>query len=409
MQRSFDFLILGAGITGLCLAKEIKSHNIHASVLILEKEILLGAHGSGRNSGVLHSGIYYPKNSLKAKLCSQGAIAMESYCQQQQLPVNKIGKVIVPTSDFDDIQIDRLYQRGLVNGVNVSIIDRQQLKEIEPFTQTASNRALFLPDTAVVDPIAVLNHLCQELGSLGVKIIFNCPGEKIYPERNSIETRKGKFNYGYLINSTGQFSDKISHKFGVGKQYTQLPFKGRYYKLATISGIKFKRLVYPVPNLNVPFLGIHSVTTIHGDSYFGPSAFPAFGRENYKGLEGIELTEALNISFHLIEQYLRNEQGFREFSKEEAKRILKMNFFAAAKLLVPKLKEKHLLASDKVGIRAQLLDKKSHQLIMDFIVEHKGNTTHILNAISPAFTSAFTFSNYVYKQISQRLNNGIKG
>jgi L-2-hydroxyglutarate oxidase LhgO len=402
MAESFDYIILGAGISGLAIARGLKKNDPSASILILEKESTLGVHGSGRNSGVMHSGIYYPENTLKAKVCLNGSRAMVEYCLEHGLPVNKLGKVIVPTSQEDDKQIDVLFARAKNNGATASIIDEQELKEIEPFARTASGRALFSPETAVVNPMLILEHISQNLIDQGVQIIFDSPCISANPEKLEIQTKNNRYSYGHLINATGQFADQLAHLFDVGQEFVLLPFKGIYYKLAEDSGINLQRLVYPVPDLNVPFLGVHSVKTIDGNSYFGPTAVPAFGRENYKWLEGINIKDAISISYHLCEQYIRNEQGFRQFSHEEAGRFLKPMFVKAAKKLIPAVEAKHLLSSDKVGIRAQLLNKNTHQLVMDFVVESRKDSTHVLNAISPAFTSSFSFSEYVIQKINER-------
>lgn len=401
MIDSFDFIVLGAGIAGLTIARGLKKNTPLASILILEKESALGAHGSGRNSGVMHSGIYYPENSLKAKVCSNGSRAMIKYCLDHKLPVNKLGKVIVPTTPEDDQQIDVLYARAKHNGAKASIIDKQQLKEIEPFARTASGRALFSPETAVVDPKLILKKLYQDLIDQGVQIEFSSPCLSASPEKSEVQTKNKQYTYGHLINATGQFADQLAHIFNVGQEYVLLPFKGIYYKLAENSGISLQRLVYPVPDLNVPFLGVHSVNTIDGSSYFGPTAVPAFGREHYKGLKGINIEDALSISYHLCEQYIRNQQGFRQFSHEEAGRFIKSRFVKAAQKLIPAVKAEYLLPSDKVGIRAQLLNKNTHQLEMDFLVEQRKNSTHVLNAISPAFTSSFSFADYVIQKIDR--------
>jgi (S)-2-hydroxyglutarate dehydrogenase len=402
MSHSFDYIILGAGIIGLTIARKLKQNNPSASILILEKEKLLGMHGSGRNSGVLHSGIYYPENSLKAKVCLNGSRAMMKYCLERELPVNKLGKVIVPTTLADDQQIDVLYARANSNGARAYIIDKQELKEIEPFARTASGRALFSPDTAVVDPKLILKQLYQDLTEQGVQVKFQSLCIDADHEKSEIQTKNARYTYGHLINATGQFSDKIAHIFDVGREYVLLPFKGLYYKLSEDSGIHLQRLVYPVPDLKVPFLGVHSVNSIDGASYFGPTAIPALGREHYKGLKGINIKDALSISYRLCEQYVRNQQGFRHFSHEEAGRFIKSRFVQAAQKLVPAIKAEYLLPSNKVGIRAQLLNKNTHKLIMDFLVERRKNSTHVLNAVSPAFTSSFSFADYVVQNIDER-------
>jgi len=392
----YDIIIIGAGIVGLSIARELKRQNSDLAILILEKERHLGAHGSGRNSGVLHSGIYYPEDSLKAKVCRNGALAMAAYCEKNNLPIKRVGKVIVPVKAEDESQINLLYKRAINNGANVSLVDNIQLKDIEPEACSVSGKALYSPDTAVVDPHAVLEHLADSLRQKGVHIQFNSPVQKADPDKNLVETYPGKqYVYDKLFNATGQFTDRMAHLFDIGKQYTLLPFKGSYYRLSNKLGLHINGLIYPVPDLNVPFLGVHSVKNISGEIYFGPTAVPAFGREHYQGMKGIELHDGIQISYHLIQQYIRNKQGFRQFAHEEAGRFLKRRFVDAAQALVPALKSEHLEVSNKVGIRAQLLDRNKHELVMDFLIERKGNTVHVMNAVSPAFTSAFEFAKYI--------------
>lgn len=194
------------------------------------------------------------------------------------------------------------------------------------------------------------------------------------------------------------FADRLAKAFNLGKRYAILPFKGTYYKLDPASEIRIKRLIYPVPDMNVPFLGIHFTRMVNGDIYIGPSAMPAMGRENYSGLKGISPLEAPTILFRIARQYVDNQQGFRRFAHEEGLRLIKSNFVKAAKLMVPRLQSRYLLRSNKIGIRAQLVDTVENKLVMDFLFEEGNNSTHILNAVSPAFTSAFSFVKYVLDQ-----------
>ncbi len=398
MKENYDYIVLGAGIVGLTIARALVDRESDSKILIIEKEDKAGCHGSGRNSGVLHSGIYYPSESIKAMVCAKGSKAMADYCDQYRLPINRMGKVIVPTKESDDPQVDLLYQRAQKNGARVEIIDEHQLKEIEPAARTATARALYSPDTAVVDPKAILKMMIEELTKKGVHFRFSAQCKSADFRQSVIYVENEKLTYGMLYNATGQYADKIAKMFGAAKNYTSLPFKGIYYKLSAESHIQFNGLVYPVPDLNVPFLGVHTVKTIDGNQYLGPTAIPAFGRENYRGWHGINLAESGNISYHLLKQYYKNNQGFRQFAHEEASRFFKKNFTKAVQALIPAIKQKHLLPSNKVGIRAQLLDTKTNKLEMDFLVERKGNTVHILNAVSPAFTGSLKFSELVVNE-----------
>ncbi len=394
----YDYVILGAGITGLSIARELVLGNTCASISIFEKEAQLGKHGSGRNSGVLHSGIYYPENTLKAKVCSKGAKLMAEYCDEHNLPIKRLGKVIVPIHNGDDNKLELLYKRAQSNKVDVQFINSNQLYKLEPEARTATGRALYSPNTAVIDPKAVLLNIERELHSNDVSVYYSSRITKVDPDNSAIFVKGKRIRYGKLYNATGQFSDQVAHHFGLAESYTILPFKGIYYRLDENAGLNINGLIYPVPDLNVPFLGVHTVKDIKDKIYFGPTAVPAFGRENYKGLEGVNLKDAIDISRHLVEQYIANKNGFRKFSNEEAGRYFKGNFTKAARAIVPNIKSEYLLPSSKVGIRAQLLDKKNKELVMDFVVKQKENTVHVLNAVSPAFTSAFEFSRYVIKQ-----------
>jgi L-2-hydroxyglutarate oxidase LhgO len=395
-MKNYDLIIIGAGITGLSVAREKILGSPDCKILILEKEKIIGLHGSGRNSGVLHSGIYYPTDTLKAKFCTEGSALMSDYCKENNLPILECGKVILPTKIEDESQIDLLYERGINNGATVKIISQEELSEIEPEAKTVTNRALYSPNTSVVDPHAILNQVKFDLEKSGVTILFNERVISANPDASTVETnKKNSFKYGHLINCTGQYSDVVSKVFNVGRQYTLLPFKGFYYGLSKTSNIKLNGLVYPVPDLNMPFLGIHSVKLVNGSVYFGPTAIPAFGREHYQGFEGVNVKDASSITYHLLRQYISNKKGFRAYTHQEASRFLKSEFLKSMQNLIPNLSSNDLVTSQKVGIRAQLLDKGRNELVMDFLVEKKDNTTHVLNAVSPAFTSAFSFAKYI--------------
>jgi (S)-2-hydroxyglutarate dehydrogenase len=395
-MNNYDLIILGAGITGLSVARQKILSDSDCNILIIEKEHKLGMHGSGRNSGVLHSGIYYPSDTLKAKFCAEGSKLMSNYCEENSLPIVKCGKVILPTKIEDGSQIDLLYDRGINNGALVEIISQEELSEIEPEAKTTTMGALYSPNTSVVDPRAILDNIKFNLEDSGVTILFNERVISADPGASIVETNnKNRFKYGHLINCTGQYSDVVSKMFNVGKKYTLLPFKGLYYGLQKNSNIQLNGLIYPVPDLSVPFLGIHSVKLVNGDVYFGPTAVPAFGREHYQGFEGINIKDATSISYHLLRQYASNKNGFRSYTHQEMHKFLKSEFLKSIQKLIPRLSINDLVASEKVGIRAQLLDIKKNELVMDFLVERVDNTTHVLNAVSPAFTSAFSFAKYI--------------
>lgn len=404
-----DFLIVGAGILGLSMAKTLRERFPDASIQVLEKESSVGRHASGRNSGVLHSGIYYPPHSLKGKLCVEGAQALREYCAEHQLPLNTIGKVLVPVTAEEDQYLETLAERGIANGATVEIIDQAELRRLEPVTRSYSGRALHSPRAAVFDPHLILEHLQQRLQRQNVQVAFGQKVVQADPDVRQIRTACGRlYSFGHLINTAGLQADVIARQFNVGRHLALIPFKGLYYELKPNSPIRFNGLVYPVPDLRIPFLGVHFTKAVSGKVYAGPTAIPAFGRENYQGLEHIDWLELPGILFHLTNQYRLNHQGFRAYTHQEAFRFFKRNFLRAAQALVPQLRSGDLLPSQKVGIRPQLLNTKDNTLVMDFLVEAGPASTHILNAVSPAYTSAFAFARLVVEEyISARTRTAL--
>jgi L-2-hydroxyglutarate oxidase LhgO len=393
--RSYDYVVIGAGIVGLTIAGELRRRDPRSKIAVLEKEIAPGRHSSGRNSGVLHSGIYYPPESLKAKLCAQGAREMADYCRERGLPVNRIGKVLLPLREEDAPLLDLLEQRAGMNDVEAVRVDDRALRELEPEARSATGEALFVRSTSVVSSSAVMDALVGEAAGQGIEILCGGALERVEPERRELVWGGERICYGHAINAAGLHADSVAHRFGVGERYTLLPFKGIYWKLDQASGLDIRHLVYPVPDLRVPFLGVHTTTAIDGTVYVGPTAVPAFGRENYRGFQDVRAAELSRILSLLARQYWSGANGFRRFAWQESRRYFRRWFADAARQMLPRLRAEHLLAFPKVGIRAQMVDRSSGALVTDFLVEAGPYSTHVLNAISPAFTSAFPFARHV--------------
>jgi L-2-hydroxyglutarate oxidase LhgO len=382
-------VVAGAGIVGLAIARELKRRNPSSRIVILEKEPAVGLHASGRNSGVLHSGIYYPSGSLKGKLCAAGAREMAQFCDDEHLPINRLGKVILPVRRGDDAQLDVLLERARSNGAVVEVIDEKGLAEVEPLARTITGRALFSPNTAVVDPLPIVRRIAE---SLDVRTEHRV----IAVRDGDVVTNRGNFAYGMFINAAGLYADTVAKMCGVGSQFVMLPFKGMYYD---VRNLPLRRLVYPVPDLRVPFLGVHLTKSIDGRVFLGPTALPALGRENYRGMEGINAGDLAQIAIRLAHQFATNAQGFRALVKQELGRMTKHAFAEEARVLVPALRDDDLGPSDHVGIRAQLVDTKKGELVMDFLIERGERSLHVLNAVSPGFTTAFSFARYVVDQL----------
>jgi L-2-hydroxyglutarate oxidase LhgO len=397
--KKYDFIVVGAGIVGLTIAREVARQKM-GSILVLEKESGSGYHASGRNSGVVHAGIYYSSDSLKAKFCVDGHRLLTAYVQERELPYLQCGKVIVATKTETVPTLTTLWERANKNGVLVKRLTPQDLKEIEPEART-HEWAIWSPNTSVIDSKAVLKALTEELTSLGVTIAYNMEVQNINPRSRTLTAAGENHEYGYLINAAGIYADKIARPYGVGLKYQILPFKGLYWKATPDFTQKIRGLIYPAPDINMPFLGLHITKTVNGDVLFGPTAIPAFGRENYSFLGGIDLFETPKIGFHLMKMLIHNPGNFRKYVKEEMKRYRGGNFYAETKLLVQHLRRSDIGQFYKVGIRPQLMDNEKGRFEMDFVIETGKDSIHILNAISPAFTCGFAFAPEVVRRLSQ--------
>lgn len=393
MMYSAQYVICGAGIIGLTIARELVASGAD-SVIIFDKEEAVGKHASGRNSGILHAGIYYDPGTLKAQMCLEGNKLMQAYCESKGLPLFKSGKVIVTRTEEELETLKELQRRATANGGVVEMIGQKRLAEIEPNAKTVE-QALYSPLTAVVDPKAVLKSLQSELEATNkVRFLFNTRFEQAHEDK--VSTNQGFIGYDVFINAAGAYSDIIAKAYGVGKDYRLLPFKGIYRVLKKPAAKKIRGSIYPVPNIRNPFLGVHFTRNVHGDVYVGPTAIPAFGRENYGLIKGID-KELFSILFRDLEMLLENEK-FRNIAMDEPRKYLFKYFFDDARKLVKYLAPHDLLPSTKVGIRPQLVNTKTKELVMDFVVEQRANTIHILNSISPAFTSSMSFARMVVNE-----------
>jgi len=395
---SCDFLVAGAGIVGLTVARELNKRYPNAKIVILEKELRTGMHASGRNSGVMHCGIYYGSDTLKAKVCASGAARMVDFAKAENIAVHQNGKVILATSDEQLPTVEKLLRNARENNIEARQINNQELHEIEPYAADATT-AIYCPNTAVIDSAAVLKRIQEQLEAKGVKFFFDC---KVTGKNNEgqIKTTKGTFHYGFFYNCAGAYADSIAKMFCLAQQYTLVPFKGIYWKLNAEANPRVRANIYPMPDISLPFLGVHLTRVVNGDVYVGPTAIPVFGRENYNKLKGIKLLEMTEILLKLSEMYLRNDNNFRKLAHMEMAKYSKKNFLVTARKLMPSLKAEDLIPTTKAGIRPQLINVKTQALEMDYIFEQTDDSLHVLNSISPAFTSSFAFAELIVDRSS---------
>ena len=299
-----------------------------------------------------------------------------------------------------------LAERGRSNGANVEYWDENQLRELIPEARTASGRALWSPDTAVVKPMNVIKRLQKELRDKGVSFLYNQTRYKRGATDQHLKLLDGtSIHFEHLFNCTGLQSDRVAHEFGIGLNYSLLPFKGLYWRLKPGCPIQPRSNLYPVPDLNVPFFGVHFTQSADSSPVvsIGPTATPAWGRENYRGLQGIEPVMALRNLATLGQQYIANDGGFRRYVHEQAFLSLPPLLLRAAQELIPSIRSEHIELSEKVGIRSQLFNTNTNRLEDDFLCISAKHSTHVLNAISPAFTASFALGDLIIDHAAHNL------
>lgn len=397
-MRKYDYIIIGAGIIGLTIARELKKREPEVSICILEKESDVAAHASGRNSGVLHAGFYYSANSLKAKFTKDGNQAMRAYCKLNGLQLNECGKLVVAKDETELAGLEELKLRADINGVQLIWMNEQEIASIDPNAKTY-RKALYSPTTASVDPVEVCRTLKRENVENGVEFHFLTKYRK--HRGDLLVTSSGTFKYNYLINCAGLYADSIAHDFGFGEKYTIIPFKGIYLKY-TKNKTDVVTNIYPVPNLKNPFLGVHYTKTVDGSIKIGPTAMPAFWRENYQGLQGFNLKEFLQIVGFELKLFITNSFHFRRLAFQEMRKYIKSYFVGLGMGMVKEIDPKGFGHFLRPGIRAQLLNVETLELVQDFVIEGDKRSMHVLNAVSPAFTCSMPFAAYVVDHIMKQ-------
>ena len=392
---AYDVAVIGGGIVGLALADAWLAKHPGSSVLVLDKEPALAAHASGRNSGVLHAGFYYAPDSLKAQLTRRGNQMLRAFCAERGVPVHETGKVVVTTSAEQLESLDALSARGQANGVPLEMVDVAGLRELEPLARTYE-RALWSPSTAVADPVAVVEALAARVRERGGEIRLGTPVTAAGPGwiRSSTES----IGVGHTINAAGLYADRVAHWFGVGEDYRMLPFKGLYWYSDWPAG-RLQRHVYPVPDPRNPFLGVHLTVTVAGRTKVGPTAIPSLWREDYGGLGGLAPRELAGIA-RLYPRFLRSpHHDVPGLVRSELPKYSRRYLVAQASALVPSVRAEDFRERGRVGVRAQLLHVPTGKLEMDFVVEPGERSTHVLNAVSPAWTSSLAMAEWIVERI----------
>lgn len=383
----YDYVIVGGGIVGLASAYHILKLQPGAKLAVLEKESAVAAHQTGHNSGVIHSGIYYKPGSLKAKNCIDGYNMMVDFCKEHGIKFDLCGKLIVAVDDSELPELEKLYKRGHENGLTkITYLNKEQIADYEPHLNGV--KAIHVPYTGIIDYTEVCEKLAELVIQMGGEIYLNHKAEDIHVETDytQVITPLKTFTTSMLVNCAGLYCDKVAELAGEETDTKIIPFRGEYYMLKPEKRHLVKNLIYPVPDPNFPFLGVHFTRMIHGDVEAGPNAVFAFKREGYhkSDVDLEEMFESLAWpGFQKVAaKYWKTGMGefYRSFSKAA--------FTKALQRLIPELQEDDLIPAE-AGVRAQACDRTGG-LLDDFKIIERANAIHVLNAPSPAATSSLS-------------------
>lgn len=404
MNKSYDIAIIGGGIVGTATALSILKVK-ELKIILLEKESLLSAHQTGNNSGVIHSGLYYKPGSLKAANCTLGREMMYAFCEKHSLPFDRCGKIVVAASKEEIPALNMLEERGRENGLDgIKRLSAAEIKEYEPHASGIDG--LFVPQTGIVDYVAVTNKYAELILEKGGKIKTNSKLISIKRDGKNLIlfTDDNEYRTKFIVNCSGLQSDRIAKLCGVDPKLKIIPFRGEYYKLKKEKEYLVKNLIYPVPDINFPFLGVHFTRMINGGVEAGPNAVLAFKREGYKKTD-FSFTDFLEMQLYpgfwkMAAKYYK--MGFQEFRRSFSKEL----FVQSLQKLIPEIQSDDIEPGG-AGVRAQALEPDG-KLVDDFRIVEAERMVHVLNAPSPAATASLsigkTISEMVIKRYSDEVN-----
>ena len=392
----FDVVVVGAGILGLATARELQARRPGATVAVLDKEQGVGAHQTSHSSGVVHRGVYYTPGSLKARLCVEGAERLLRYCDERGIPILRCGKVVVATTDDELPRLDELYRRSLENGVpRVRLIGPDELRELEP--NVAGVKALHSPETVVVDFSRVAEAYADDVRNAGGTIRLGCDVTSFerHGGQTLVRTSAGDVSAGRVVVCAGVYADRLASLTGAPAEPRIVPFRGDYLRLKPERRHLVRGLVYPVPDPEFPFLGIHTTVRPDGDVWLGPNAVLAFAREGYRFRD---------LSLRDLRETLR-APGFRRLARrhwrtgagETLRDLSTHRFVASARKLIPSLEVGDVLPGP-AGIRAQAIALDG-SLLDDFVFHESDGVVHVRNAPSPGATSSLAIAEMIADRV----------
>jgi L-2-hydroxyglutarate oxidase len=397
-MQHFDLAIIGGGIVGLATAYRFNQRFPDKKIVVLEKEAAVAQHQSSHNSGVLHSGIYYAPGSSKAINCRDGKKALQAFCDQEGIPYEICGKVIVAVDDAEVPRLARILHRGQANGVRCELIDASRLHELEP--NAAGIQAIHVPDTGIVDFHLVCLRLAQRIRERGATILTGARVLGIENRGSEViaETTAGSVACLQLVNCAGLYSDRVAQLAGSHPDAQIVPFRGEYYKLKPSARSLVNNLIYPVPDPNFPFLGVHFTRMIGGEVECGPNAVLAASREGYTktAVNLRDLAGSLTYPGFLRLAGRHWRAGLGEMWRSCSKSA----FVAALKRLVPAIESKDLEHA-RAGVRAQAVAPDG-SLVDDFLIEESPRVVNVCNAPSPAATASLNIGDQIVNRLAPR-------
>ena len=405
MQDTSDFLVIGGGIVGLATAWQLVNRFPDAKIRLIEKETGLARHQSGRNSGVLHSGVYYKPGSIKAVTCREGKLAMEAFCREHAVSYETCGKVIVAVDEAEVARLDAIYARGQENGVQCRLIDHQELVEREP--HVAGVKAILVPEAGIVDYPGACRTMARLLTERGHEVDLGERVVAIASRQGGVEVRteKSSFHCGYLVACGGLYSDHLVRLAGLEPPAKIVPFRGEYYELLPERRELCRHLIYPVPDPNFPFLGVHFTRMINGDVECGPNAVFALAREGYtwSKLRLGELAESLAYRGFQKLAAAHWRMGLGEIHRS----LSKAAFLKALQRLIPGIRSPDI-KSCRSGVRAQAIAPDG-RMVDDFLWVSGRNMIHVCNAPSPAATASLEIGRRIVDLVESQPKEKIAG
>jgi len=401
-RPSYNIAVIGGGVVGCAVARELGKR--FEDVVLIEKEPSAGFHTSGRNSGVIHSGINPKPGTLKARLCVEGNRELRQYCRDYKIPMEEGGTLVLALRDEEIPVLEELKSRAGQNGVpGVRLLSPAEIRDHEPHARGI--RGLHSPAGAIVDSLALTRSLAENARKEGVEIRLGQEAQEFQETPKGVSFHCGSevLTAGLLINCAGLHADRLAHQMGVGKNYTVAPFRGEYFVVNRPGEPLVKSMIYPAPNLKFPFLGVHLTKTTTGKILIGPNAVPAFGREAYRASD-IRPRDLFEMAGHkgFWNAFFHNRDLMSVAWNELKNSCSQEHFWRQASQLVDGLLPEHISLEAKTGIRPQLI-RSDGELVEDLVIETTAHSIHILNVISPGMTSSLAFARWFTAQINPAL------